>query len=190
AAADRKRLAWLDAEGIDGHAAWTEVEHPDFPGKRVEVGGFKPGLAYHPPVDRLDAAPLVELLRGIAEDRARPDVITAEAQALGAGVTRVTARVINRGGLPTVSEMGAAARQLRRFQIELRGPEGIQALDGPLRQDVGVLAPGQVAERTWLVRLPESTGLGDLRLRAGEPSIGFAESEVSPAAAAPTEEQK
>jgi hypothetical protein len=33
---------------------WTEIKHPDFPDKKVEVGGMKPFVMINPPADTLD----------------------------------------------------------------------------------------------------------------------------------------
>ncbi|MEN1678618.1 MAG: M14 family metallopeptidase [Planctomycetota bacterium] len=175
AAVELRQLAWLDAAGGDGFVPWTEVEHPDFPGKRVEVGGFKPLAATHPPVENLNAAPLVETLLAVGSMRPRAELASVTGEQLGGGVTRVTAQVVNRGTLPTVSEMGRLAGKHRRLMASLDGPEGMEVLAGPRRQDVGVLQPGESSERRWLVRLPEGVGPSDLLVRVGEPSVGFAE---------------
>lgn len=174
---DRDTLRWFDEVGVEGFVEWEEIEHPDFPGKRVEVGGFKPYARSHPPVERLKPAPLVELLIELAEKRAAVEFVSARAEPLGGGVVRITAEVANKGSLPTATEMGRIAGAVRRLEVELTGPEDMQVLDGPQRQDLGVLAPGKVAERSWLVLLGEGPGIEKLSLRAGEPSVGYATAE-------------
>lgn len=178
AADERRRLAWLDSAEVDGFAAWAPIEHPDFPGKKVEVGGFVPGRSTHPPAESLDAKPFVELIGSLVENRAKVALLSAKGEPLDGGVVRVTAEVVNRGGMPTASAMGELSRQLQRLEVELKGPKDLQVLDGPLRQHVGVLAPGEVAKRRWLVRLPEGATASDLELRTGEPSVGFDERKV------------
>ncbi|MEM6799703.1 MAG: M14 family metallopeptidase, partial [Planctomycetota bacterium] len=79
----RRRLAWLDAKGVEGFVLWTVIEHPDFPGKTVEVGGFKPGVATHPPAASLSAKGLVNFLSSVAKRRARIEVLSTEAVDLG-----------------------------------------------------------------------------------------------------------
>ena len=171
--ADRRALDWLDAEGRGGFVEWSAIEHPDFPDKQVEVGGFHPGVREHPPIEQLQAEPLAKFLTELAAKRARIEILSSKVESLGKGITRVTAEVINRGDLPTLSDMGQTARQHQRLLVELTGPKQMQVLDGPLRQDLGVLAPGGVAKRTWLVLLPADADAGSLQLKAGEPSIGF-----------------
>ena len=38
----------------DVFVPWTEINHPDFPGKKTEVGGIKPFAMINPPADTLD----------------------------------------------------------------------------------------------------------------------------------------
>jgi len=68
-AADQRRLlAWLESNSIDGFVPWQRVEHPDFPGRRVEVGGLKPLITSNPPLEQLEplVAPHVEFLERLA----------------------------------------------------------------------------------------------------------------------------
>lgn len=183
---DFRALRWFASAGIDGFVDWAEVDHPDFPGRRVEVGGFKPYARRNPPPELLDATPLVALLKEVASQRAKLEVVTATAELLGGGVARVTAELTNRGRLPTASEMGRIARQLQRLEVELRGPVGLMFLAGDARQDLGVLAPGQVAEKSWLIRLPTGAAITELTLTAGEPSVGFVEAPIGVALGRPS----
>ncbi|MEM8863975.1 MAG: M14 family metallopeptidase [Planctomycetota bacterium] len=178
-----RTLRWFEAKDIDAFADWTRIDHPDFPGKVVEVGGFMPFVRRHPPVGELDAAPLLELLTGIADERAKLSILDTVTEELGENVVRITARVVNRGSLPTASKMGEIAGKLQRAMVQLSGPGKMEVLVGPRRQDLSVLAPGEVVEKTWLVRLPADSSLADLKLRAGEPSIGFVESSVTSSSA-------
>ena len=46
---EREQLKWFDEHAPDAFVAWQAVEHPDFPGRRVEVGGFRPFVQTNPP---------------------------------------------------------------------------------------------------------------------------------------------
>jgi hypothetical protein len=176
-AADSNALAWFANHDIDGFAEWTEVEHPDFPGKKVEIGGFKPLVREHPPADELDelAKKHREFLSNVVELRARLEFEAPEVESLGAGVYRVTVAVLNRGFLPTASAMGRAAKKLQRLELQIVLPEGGQVLTGHVREDLGVIdGNGGRAEHTWLIRLPNSEPT-EVTVRAGEPSIGTCE---------------
>ncbi|WP_442482532.1 M14 family metallopeptidase [Aeoliella sp. SH292] len=175
-AEERNALAWFAANDIDGFVDWVEVDHPDFPGKKVEVGGFKPLVRQHPPAKDLNdiAAKHREFLIELSKLGAKPEFVAVKSEPLGEGVYRVSATLANLGYLPTQSSMGRTARKLQRLDIELNLPEGSKLLVGDRRVNAGVLAgSGGNKEVTWLVRLPEGTKT--LELRAGEPSIGFTE---------------
>lgn len=174
-AEDLRALKWFESQGVAGFIPWKPIDHPDFPGKRVEVGGFVPAVRNHPPLEALDAEPLVALLCEIGSQRSSLAFAQTKLESLGGGIHRVTAQVVNRGQLPTASAMGKTTRQLRRLEVEIRGPEAMKIMAGSRRQDLGVLAPGEVVEKTWLAHLPESTA-DQIHLRAGEPSVGFVES--------------
>lgn len=171
-------LSWLDANGIAGFVDWSEQDHPDFPGKKVEVGGFISSLRSHPPLNLLDAKPLVSLLGELSSQRAQIAFASVKQESLGGNIHRITTEIVNRGELPTSSAMGKISKQLRRLEVELHGPKSMKLLANSRRQDLGVLAPGEVAERTWLVQLPNGD-ISSLSLRAGEPSVGFVEADVA-----------
>ncbi|MBN2475664.1 MAG: hypothetical protein JXB62_13715 [Pirellulales bacterium] len=173
-AAELNALRWFTREGIDGFVEWTKIEHPGFPGKRVEVGGFKPFLRLNPPADRLDA--LVEkheqfVLR-LAEWLPRVAIEATKVEPLGGGAWRVTAVVVNQGYLPTMSEMGCVGQQPYPLQVELELPEGVSLATGSARGPLPALAGhGGSVERIWLVLAPE-TGRTTLTLRVWSPSVG------------------
>ncbi|MCO6042478.1 M14 family metallopeptidase [Aeoliella sp. ICT_H6.2] len=172
-------LAWFAQEGIEGFVEWQEVEHPDFPGKQVEVGGFKPLLREHPPADDLDelATRHAKFLADTIALRAKLAFGKAKVETLGAGVYRIQATVINQGYLPTVSSMGRTAGKLQRLEIELKLPEGSKVLVGDRRQTLGTLDGGGGNQQAkWLVRLP--AGTEKLELQAGEPSVGYCQQTI------------
>ncbi|WP_425394926.1 M14 family metallopeptidase [Aeoliella sp.] len=167
-------LAWFEQEGVDGFVDWTEVEHPDFPGKKVEVGGFKPLLRSHPPASELDrlATRHGEFLADAIALRAKLVFGDAKLEALGEDIYRLKATVINQGYLPTASSMGRTSNKLQRLEVEFQMPNGSKLLVGDRRQRLGVLdGNGGSGQATWLVRLP--SGVKSLKLRAGEPSVGY-----------------
>lgn len=175
-AEDRNALAWFAANGIDGFVDWTAIDHPDFPGKKVEVGGFKPLVREHPPAEQLGALATRHwaFLAETIDLRAKLEFEPAEIESLGAGVYRVTAAVINRGFLPTASAMGRTAGTLQRLDLEIMLPAGGQLLTGHARERLGVLAGnGGRAEQQWLLRLATPEATGEATLRVGEPGVGF-----------------
>ena len=101
-------LRWLEERGMDAFVGWQAIEHPDFPGQRVEVGGWKPYVKVIPPQDELEplAQAHADALAHFAEQLPRIAIESVEAEALGNGVYEITVTVTNRGYLPTLMAHG------------------------------------------------------------------------------------
>ena len=174
AAEDLNALRWFAEKKIDGFVDWKPVAHPDFPGRKVEVGGFKPFLRLNPPAEELE--PLAErhwrFLRRLVE--LLPDLAIEEVKTepLGEGVWRVTALVVNRGYLPTVSAMGRLANEPLLLQAAIDLPPGASLVTGHPRVQLPTLpGNGGKAEPRWLVRT-ERGKEAVLTLRAWCASVG------------------
>jgi hypothetical protein len=178
-------LRWLARKKIDGFVDWRPIEHPDFPGQKVEVGGFKPFYRLNPPAGELAglAAKHADFVLGLPELLGSVHIRAAKAERLGPGIFRVTADVVNRGYLPTMSDMGRTSRQHQVLQVALELPGGSTYLQGSPRRSIEPLAGGGGnAETTWIVRLPERAAGDDRpiegKLRAWAPAVGRDEATV------------
>ena len=165
-ATERNALRWLARESIDGFVAWTPVEHPDFPGKKVEVGGFKPFFRINPPAKELDglAEKHLAFVTSLSSRLPKLAIVDAKAEPLGGGVVRLTATVLNQGYLPTMPEMGRINGEAYPAWVELLLPKDATLLQGHARTRLPRLEGlGGKTERTWLVRFageaPKSIGL-------------------------------
>ena len=180
AADERNALNWLDRDKLDGFAPWQSIEHPDFPGKKVEVGGFKPFYRANPPAKDLDA--LAEkhaaFLAMIPKWLPELAIVETKGESLGGGVHRISVTVINRGLLPTMPEMGQVNGEFYPLQVELTLPKETVFLQGNARGRLPRIEGGGTAERTWLVRFP-----GEVPAKVGvqvfAPAVGSAAAEVS-----------
>ena len=173
---DSNALAWFKQRGMEGFVPWQSIQHPDLEGKKVEIGGFKPFLKDNPPAELLDGLAetqskfLVKLLGMLP----RVELAEVKAEPLGAGVWRVTAVVVNKGKLPTTSEMGRVSRQPQRLQVELKLPAGASLVTGHARRSLTPLAgEGGRAEEKWLVRV-DSDKTPVFSVRAWSPMAGEA----------------
>jgi hypothetical protein len=179
-AEDLNALRWFAREKIDGFVPWRPVAHPDLPGRKVEVGGFKPFLRDNPPAAELE--PLAEkhwrFLVRLVEWLPRVEIIEAKAEPLGGATWRITAAVANQGYLPTMPQMGKVNEEPHHLQIQVGLPRGCTLLTGSPRTKLPVLAGnGGRTEHTWLVRtgpVPPAS----LRVRAWSPSVGQASTSV------------
>jgi hypothetical protein len=152
---DLNLLRWLEREHIDGFVNWAKIEHPDFPGKSVEVGGFKPFYALNPPAAELDdlAERHVKFVTALPQWLPKVTIVDAKTEALGGGVVRVSATAINQGYLPTMTEMGRLNGEAYPAWIELVLPEKTELLQGDTRTRLPRLeGAGDNAQRTWLLR--------------------------------------
>jgi len=173
-AEDLNALRWFARQKIDGFVDWKQIAHPDFPRRKVEVGGFKPFLRLNPPADQLE--PLAEkhwqFVRRLVELLPRLAIQQTKAEPLGEGVWRITVVVVNRGYLPTESQMGRTTREPHPLQIQLELPKGASLVTGHPRVELPALAGhGGKVEQTWLVRVAGAEP-AVLRLRVWSPSVG------------------
>ena len=167
-------LAWFEKHAIDGFVDWKPIEHPDFPDRKVEVGGFKPFLRTNPPAGQLE--PLAEkhyrFIRELVEMFPRLEISELKAEPLGSGVWRVTAAAINRGRIPSMSRMGRTGGQLQGLQMQITLPRGASLVTGYPRVGISPLAPdGGRQEKSWLVTAPSGKP-ASVRVRVWSPSAG------------------
>jgi hypothetical protein len=175
-AADRNALRWFDREKVTGFVPWTAIEHPDFPGRKVEVGGFVPYLRTNPPASELDALAEkhLQFLLAVAERLPRLAIETTKLESLGAGVYRLTVAVSNEGQMPTMPQMGRVSGQQYPVQLKIDVPEGVRLTPDVARVRVEVLAArGGRHEETWLIYTTEGTAV-QVMLTAWAPAVGNA----------------
>lgn len=179
---DLQALAWFASQAIDGFVPWRAIEHPDFPGRRVQIGGFKPYLRSNPPLAELDGldGKHVDFFRQLAGMFPRLRIPDVRTESLGGGVWRIQATVVNEGTLPTFPQMGEISRQTQPVQIAVELPEDAALVTGHARRQLPTLAGngGHVTE-TFLIRLEPDLVEGRLRLRAWAPSVGSTRRVVS-----------
>ena len=175
-------IRWFKEQKIDGFVPWTKVDHPDFPGRTVEVGGFKPFLQTTPPAKELKRLAQIhgQFLTELANSFARLKVASVKTEPLDGGLYRVTAMISNEGALPTELSMGGLSRQTYPVQVELLAPKDAKFIKGSRRTKIGRLGPmGGHAEVTWLLRIPPSgkdqkDTPPKFQVRAWSPSVGKA----------------
>jgi hypothetical protein len=171
---DLNALRWFAQQKVDGFVDWKPIEHADFPQRKVEVGGFRPFLQLNPPADQLE--PLAEkhgqFVRRLVELLPRLAIQETKVEPLGEGVWRITAVIVNRGYLPTESQMGRTTREPHPLQVQLELPKDVALATGNVRTQLPALAGrGGKVEQTWLVRVSGAKP-AVLRLRVWSPSVG------------------
>lgn len=173
-------LRWFAQQNIDGFVNWTPIDHPDFPGKKVEVGGFKPFLLLNPPAAELDglAKKHLDFLLAMPDLLPRISLQDAQVESVGAGIYRVTLLVVNDAPLSTFPAMGETSRQIVPLQVTLTLPEGVKLVTGRARQQLAPIAGhGGYEKLEWLLHVANPAN-NKLQIRAAAPAVGEALTEV------------
>ncbi|GAA4447154.1 hypothetical protein GCM10023189_03170 [Nibrella saemangeumensis] len=163
-------LKWAAANNIsDAFVNWTPIEHPDFPGRKAEVGGIAPFAKLNPPVTLLNesADKHVRFLTALARQMPVIDIVNVRTESLSGGLTRVTAQVINRGLMPTGTEIGDRVRFVPKMKVELKTGNGQSVVSGRRMVLRGPMAAGESMEVSFLVN-----GTGRAILEAGNAMTG------------------
>jgi hypothetical protein len=154
---ERKELKWFDEHAPQAFVEWQTIEHPDFPGKRAEVGGYRPFALTNPPAQMVGeiAAKNVDFLTRAAQQLPRIGVRKINCRHLGRSVYEVEIQVENTGFLPTVLEHGRTTREVHptRLVIEL---DDESFLSGSRITNLPVIRGSSgMVELRYIVRVPE-----------------------------------
>ncbi|GAA0880486.1 hypothetical protein GCM10009119_34560 [Algoriphagus jejuensis] len=172
--AEANLLAWSDSLGQEAFVPWTAVQHPDFPGQKVEVGGIKPFAATNPPYEKVDSIAVMHtaFILKLSEMQPKLEFHNLKTESLGNGLTRVSVDLYNNSPLPTHSEMGARSRWLRKIRIDLDASAD-KTVSGDKIKLVDSLGAFEKTSLSWIIR-----GGGNVTVKAGAPHAGFATQSV------------
>ncbi|MBX2899038.1 MAG: peptidase [Cyclobacteriaceae bacterium] len=163
-------LRWAEKEGLDVFVPWKKINHPDFPGKVVEVGGFKPFVRTNPPAKAIDKATTdhTHFLVALANSKPELELLNQKTESLGDGISRITVTVHNKGLLPAVAEIAARNYWVKLINVSLTLTKDQALVSGNRVVVLNNLQPGESQEVSWLVK-----GKGTVVLDAGAPQTGF-----------------
>ncbi len=174
-ASELNALKWFEQQGIPAFSPWQPYEHPDLPGKKVEIGGWKPLFLLNPPHKMVGEliTPHIELVKSLAIKWPKLELRDVEAKQLGKGLIEVSCKIINVGQMPTMPEMADVSGLWFPLQVELHGVEGAKWLDGSPRQSVGRLKElGGSKEMRWLLLVPsEAKPQGQFKITLSAPTV-------------------
>lgn len=149
---------------------WTEIKHPGFPGKKVEVGGIKPFVTINPPEDRLQD--LIEKNSRFIVEMAgmHPELqfLDMKVENQGENIFRISLKVHNKGIFATCAAAGErnVFTRLMRISLETSGKQ--KFLSGQKVQTIKRLEGGESAEYSWLIM-----GKGTVKITAGAVNTGI-----------------
>jgi hypothetical protein len=174
---DIRFLKWADANGLTKvYVNWTPIEHPDFPNRKAEVGGLMPFAKQNPPVRFLadNVQKHVQFVTALVGRMPQIEIANVRSESIGSGLNRITAQVVNRGLLPTGSEMGDRVRWVPKMKVELKLTDKQSVVSGRRIMLRGPMAAGETMDVTFLV-----SGSGRVTLEAGNAMTGVQQQEIN-----------
>lgn len=153
----------------DPFIAWTEIKHPDFPGKKVEVGGVKPFLMINPPAEKLGEliSKNYRFLMAAAALHPELEFLDVKAENAGENIFRISLKVHNKGVFATCAEIGDINQWTKIMRISLEPGKEQAFLSGQKVQRIQRLEGDKTAEFNWLI-----SGKGTVKITAGAINTG------------------
>ncbi|RYZ52938.1 MAG: peptidase [Chitinophagaceae bacterium] len=163
-------LRWASQQGITNtFTPWKEVQHPDFPGQKVEVGGLDPFVLSNPPHNLVPdlVKKHTSFLVQLAGLQPELDVINVRTEKTGGGLTRVTLDLVNRGALAAPSKLGERTYWVKRIAVRVNTTGAQSVLSGRKFQVLNSLEGQGRQQLSWLIK-----GSGKITIEAGSPAAG------------------
>jgi hypothetical protein len=159
----------IDHKLKDVFVPWTEIKHPDFPGKKVEVGGIKPFVMINPPADTLNnlISKNYKFITEIAAMHPELEYLDQKIENAGENIFRVTLKVHNKGIFATCSEAGDFSLWTRIMRITVFPGNSQQILSGQKVQRIQRLEGDKSTVYSWLI-----SGAGTVKITAGALNVG------------------
>ena len=163
-------LNWAKKENIsNAFVDWKQVNHPDFPGQKVEVGGIAPYKMINPPFKMVAdiSKKHTNFILELAKMQPNITLQNLSSESVGNGLTRISVDVHNSGILPTHTQMGSRSRWLRKIKVELKLNKNQQIISGKKIILVNNIDGDSSQKFSWLVK-----GKGNVKLEAGTSHTG------------------
>ncbi len=148
--------AWLKESGQPQAVLnWQEVEHPDFPGRQVLIGGIKPFAGINPPADSLPSLfkRYIPVLSTLPDFVSKLQIHNDGVEPLYNGVYRVSVRVINDGFLPTHTVLGSQMKWTGKIKLALELSSAQSIIEGrPFYLIDRIDACGSSRELSWIIK--------------------------------------
>ncbi len=167
---DVEFIRWAEKEGLDVFVPWKKITHPDFPGKVVEVGGFRPFAKSNPPEKAIDKITETHTKFLAALGYAKPDLdlLNLKTEPLEDGISRITITAFNKGLFPAVAEVAERNYWVKLLNVSLNVSKDQTVVGGSRVTVLNNLQPGESVEISWLVK-----GKGAVTIEGGAPQTGF-----------------
>lgn len=148
---------------------WKKINHPDFPGQEVEVGGIHPFVLTNPPYSETGEIVQKHAAFIVALSNLQPSIELTNIKTTkhGAGLTRVTATVMNRGSLPSHAAIGEKSMWVKKIKVSVEPAASQSLISGRKIVLLNAIPAKGTHEVSWLVK-----GSGKFIITAGSPTTG------------------
>jgi hypothetical protein len=163
-------LRWAKSKGITNtFTEWKVLNHPDFPGQTVEVGGLDPFVLENPPYQLVEGIVKkhTDFVLSLAAMAPQIDLIGLKTEKVEGGLSRVSVKVVNTGILPTLTKIGEKSYFLKKIAVKINTGTGQTVLSGRKNQLLEAIPGKGFTELSWLIK-----GSGKISIEAGSPSSG------------------
>lgn len=170
-------LRWASQQGITNtFTEWKTIQHPDFPGQKVEVGGIDPYVLLNPPYKMVE--PVVkkhtEFLVKLAAQQPEIDIVNLKTEKLANGLTRISMEVINKGALATHSKLGERSYFIKKVKVAVQTTGKQEVVGGRKIHLLNSIEANESELFSWVIK-----GTGKLVITAGCPTAGNKSIEVN-----------
>lgn len=168
---DVRFLRWAEANKVSNvFVDWKPIPHPDFPNKKVEVGGITPFAKYAPPIS---------FVKELSEKHAKffteflwqmpvLQIANLRTESLSNGLTRITLEIHNKGLMPTHTELGEKTRHVDKLKAEVSLNKNQNVVSGKrkevIRKPIGA---GEKVELSWII-----SGTGEVQIQIHCATVG------------------
>jgi len=163
-------LNWAKQENIsNAFVDWKPINHPDFPNKKVEVGGIPPYKMINPPFKMVAdiSKKHTDFIIELAKMQPNITLQNVTSEAVGNGITRISVDVHNSGLLPTHTEMGKKSRWLLKIKVAVKLAKNQEIISGKEITLVNSIDGDSSQKFSWLIK-----GKGNVSIEAGTSHTG------------------
>lgn len=163
-------LRWAGQQAVpDVFVDWKTIDHPDFPGQKVEVGGIVPFGMNTPPYKMVSdiVKKNTNFILKMADLQPQLDLANIKTEKLANGLTRITVDVMNKGTFSSHSKLGERSYWVKKVNVKLNISGSQSVVSGKKNQVLNSMEGYSSQTLTWLVK-----GDGKVTIEAGSPTTG------------------
>ena len=163
-----KEIKWLEQNRPQAFVKWQKYQHPDFPGKDLEIGGIKPFYKLIPDqktcLDR--AKKFNSFISQSLKLKANILIKEFKEEKLNNQLSRLTLKIANEGLAPSRPEIGMRSMKMYPLNIELKLPKKWSLYKGDLKGQVSKLDVNSSTEREWLILTNNVEGTAKITIKS------------------------